>query len=574
MPKYSKLLRRGGRYYLNARVPKDLIPYYGNKEIIRRALGTSDLREAKSIVAFEAFKLDSDFAAKRREIEAVIPPPTIGTLSDREAHEMVFRWFVAREKVSEDWYFETGCKLDAPDTEEVLDNLRTDEAVFSGGTKDYEAADGRRDLDLFLNAEGLNCPKDSSAYAKLVRLFTKARLENLRRDIARLNGGTATAVEPLFNKLFAHTLMASPRKPVSVEEMVHRFLKALRDGKRSEGTLRTYEVPCRLLKEALGEKTSAASVTKEQITQLFDLLRKAPSNATKRYRRLTLEQAVEMADKRGDPHRLSDKTLENYYNNIVAIFHFAEEQDFIAKNPAKDRWLRASFERRGVPSKKSLFTVVQLNRLFRESPFIPTAGNGEGWLLRDGKAWIALLSLFHGFRSNEACQLYTEDVKTELGITFIEVREEREDGTFSEKKLKGRQSKRRVPLHSEVLKLGFMSFVEERRKDLVNSRLFSDVKCGKRGNYSDAYGKWFGRFVKAKLGEDCKATFHSFRHMFRDALAEAGVPIPDVERLGGWELMNRSSERDYGHGPSLKRLRQQIEKVKFTGLDTKHLYFR
>jgi hypothetical protein len=78
--------------------------------------------------------------------------------------------------------------------------------------------------------------------------------------------------------------------------------------------------------------------------------------------------------------------------------------------------------------------------------------------------------------------------------------------------------------------------------------------------------------VQTTVGEQCKATFHSFRHQFRDALTEAGVPIPDVERLGGWELMNHSSERDYGHGPSLKRLRQQIQKVRFPKLDLSHLY--
>ena len=41
------------------------------------------------------------------------------------------------------------------------------------------------------------------------------------------------------------------------------------DAKRSGGTLCTYEVPCRLLKEVLGEKTPVASVTKERLEHLL-----------------------------------------------------------------------------------------------------------------------------------------------------------------------------------------------------------------------------------------------------------------------------------------------------------------
>jgi hypothetical protein len=64
-------------------------------------------------------------------METAQPPPTVRTISDREAHEMVFRWFIHQEKLSEQWYFETGCNMDEVDADSALDNLRTDEAVFS-----------------------------------------------------------------------------------------------------------------------------------------------------------------------------------------------------------------------------------------------------------------------------------------------------------------------------------------------------------------------------------------------------------------------------------------------------------
>jgi hypothetical protein len=292
MPKHTGLLKRNGRYYINVRVPKDLRAVY-KTEIIRKSLKTSDHREAINLVRYEAFALDADFAAKRREMKSSQPLPIITALSDREAHEMVSRWLVEHEKLSDQWYFEIIAKVDEGEKDEILDNLRTDELVYTGGNKHYQGQDASNDVDSFLKSSGLECPKESPPYKKLVFLFTKARLENIRRNMSRLEGNAVTSIEPLFREVFAHSEIAAARKPVSVGELVQRFLKALRDGKRSEGTLRTYEVPCRLLKETFGERMPVASVTKEQITKLFDLLRKAPSNATKRYRRLSLERAIE-----------------------------------------------------------------------------------------------------------------------------------------------------------------------------------------------------------------------------------------------------------------------------------------
>ena len=577
MPRQSGLLERNGRFYLNMRVPKDLRPLYGKKETIRKSLHTSDRGEAISLVRFEACKLDSDFQTKRRELKQLQNPSPLRSISDREAHDLVFRWFIDQEKLSEDWWDKEGSKFDEEDAALALDNLRTDEVVYSGGSKHYLAEDGSRDLDLFLKSKGLNCPKDSPAYQKLVPLFTKARLENVRRTMARVSHQTVSALEPLFRDVFAHTSPRAPKQIVTVEKLVERFLEYLRAAKRSDKTLRTYQIPCRLLREELGEKTSVESVTKERMEELYGLLRRAPSNVTKRYRGLRLKEAIELADKQGDTKRLSVKSLDNYRVNIEAIFNFAVEEEYITKNPAKGRTLRALMEGGVPPKPKVHFTVDEMNRLFRLPPFDLSEGAKVGLkpgkkMLAKGRAWVCLLSLFHGFRLNEVAQLYTEDVKKEDCIPFIEIRKEREDGSESDKRIKTKQSKRRVPIHPELLKMGFHLFVAQRKKDASRQRLFPDLPLGASGYFSDPFSKWFSGFKKKALGQECKATFHSFRHQFRDALREAGVSTEDAERLGGWEVGKHSAEREYGQGPSLKRLRQQIQKVKYPKLDLSHLY--
>ena len=580
MPRQSGLLCRKGRYYLNMRVPTALRSLYGKTEIIRKALGTSDRREAVSKGRFEAFKLDAEFEAKRRDMQnaerASTPPPVLSELSDRAAHDIVLRFFVGLEKNAEEWCEDTR-DISEEQRAEFLDNLRIDECVYAGASGNFQHEDGGGDLKIFLKKEGIECPPESPAFQKLRPLFRKARVENLQRTIDRVTHNTVRVREPYFRDAFAHTVAPATRQFVTLGAMLARFAQWLTDAGRTNGTHRTYEIPLRILRQFIGENTALEAVTKERIEQLFDLLRRVPANATQRYRDMTLQEAVTAADKRGDAHRLAGKTLANYFNNIVAIFNFAVEKRLIAENPAKDKYLRATFEDDEDVRPKALFSIEELNRAFRAPLYKGCMNDERGYAKpgenkpRRGRFWLALLSLFHGFRCNEAAQLYTEDVCEADDIPYFEIREKRADGSKCDKRLKTKQSKRWVPVHSEIIRMGFLDYVAERRRDASHPRLFPDLPIGATGYFSNPFSKWFGRFRKATLGKECKATFHSFRHHWRDALTEAGVPIPDVEALGGWEMMARSAERHYGKGASLSRLREQIDKVKYPGLDLSHL---
>ena len=196
---------------------------------------------------------------------------------------------------------------------------------------------------------------------------------------------------------------------------------------------------------------------------LYDLLEKVPKNAQQRYKGMTLQEAIDAASKRGDADRIGDKALENYYNNIVSIFKFACTRGTLARNPLLILFsLHASKQ----AFKKVVFTTEEVNCLFRSKYYlsieaVPIIGKGHA---RNDRFWIPLLTLFHGFRSNEVCQLYTEDVKVIDGINVILVREETDDGERSlDKRLKTEQSRRMVPVHPEPVRR-FLDFVHDLRK--------------------------------------------------------------------------------------------------------------
>lgn len=84
----------------------------------------------------------------------------------------------------------------------------------------------------------------------------------------------------------------------------------------------------------------------------------------------------------------------------------------------------------------------------------------------------------------------------------------------SERRLKNQSSKSKVPIHAELLKLGFMEFLAQRKLEGPNARLFTEIvfaKATKR--YSTTFSKLFSRFLDKMLGEERKASFRSFRHI-------------------------------------------------------------
>jgi len=129
-----------------------------------------------------------------------------------------------------------------------------------------------------------------------------------------------------------------------------------------------------------------------------------------------------------------------------------------------------------------------------------------------------------------------------------------------------------------LIRIGFLDFVAARRRDRTSPRLFPDLSAGSTGYFSNSFSKWFARFVESALGRSTEATFHSFRHQFRDATRAARLSVESVARLAGWEAGDPNQQRQvfqYGGGQQLLRmLAEDIAKVKYPGLDLSHLYPR
>jgi len=112
--------------------------------------------------------------------------------------------------------------------------------------------------------------------------------------------------------------------------------------------------------------------------------------------------------------------------------------------------------------------------------------------------------------------------------------------------------------------LGFLDYVAGRG----SGRLFPDLKLGSDGTYSQPWSKfWYNLGNKWGFRTPLQV-FHSFRHNFVDALHDANVTDAISMQLCGHT--DDAAHWSYGKGPSMARLKEEIEKVTYSGLDLGH----
>lgn len=214
------------------------------------------------------------------------------------------------------------------------------------------------------------------------------------------------------------------------------------------------------------------------------------------------------------------------------------------------------------------FDLAALNAIFSS----PVFATGERPMQGRGEAayWLPLLALFTGARMEELGQLRPGDVvrlsyldpdgAEQHGwfLNLIEV--DGEDGTS----LKTAESERVIPIHSELVRLGFVDFAlagGEQKRD----RLFHLLTPGPYGNLTHKWGQWFSTYLRRTCAvTDKRMTFHSFRHTFTDQVRRPDIPEGVQRQLVGHS--SKDVHEDYGSGYNLHWLVEAIKLYKVPGL--------
>ncbi|MGB3554962.1 MAG: site-specific integrase [Jannaschia sp.] len=149
--------------------------------------------------------------------------------------------------------------------------------------------------------------------------------------------------------------------------------------------------------------------------------------------------------------------------------------------------------------KRKAYSKEQIACLYAE-----LTENYSGLVKKDDRKWETLLAMFTGAQLREVARLVPSDIRSEDVIWYIDINADGEKKNF-----KSPAANRRVPIHSELIRLGFLEWMEGCAKQ---PHLFTSFTHNTKDGYGRNLGRWF-RTILIKIGiKEYGLVFHSLRH--------------------------------------------------------------
>ena len=181
--------------------------------------------------------------------------------------------------------------------------------------------------------------------------------------------------------------------------------------------------------------------------------------------------------------------------------------------------------------------------------------------------YVCLIALYTGARANSAITLQYDDIIEKDGMPCIQFIE-----NHPLKQLKNEASERIVPIHSQLIKAGFLDYVKQNKAKLkAKGTDFIFPKCQtKQGKYNNKYTvrvllsffTQIGVKAQSKDGLD----FHSFRKNASIAMQDAGIGQTYINDIIGWEGKTTMEQSYSNH--NLIQIKQELEKFRYDFLET------
>jgi len=339
------------------------------------------------------------------------------------------------------------------------------------------------------------------------------------------------------------------------DELLSSYLAFRKTNKVVKKSLDLYKDQITLFRDLTKVKNSG-EITEDTVEQFANLLPKVPSRRKIKaaYRNRTLDELINAQIP--DDDYLSESTISTYATNVKSFLDWCVKRRHCIQGATVS--LEGAFKK--ASSYPFLpFTDDDIRLLFINDRYL------KGKHTQQSHYWIPLIAMFTGARQNEICQLSCNDVKeyslkSGTQIYYFDFNDE------DFKSLKNQNSKRAVPMHSELVKLGFLEFVK-RRKQKGSDRIFDDLK-EKGGKFNADFSKWFGRY-RVECGvisipPDKRKVFHSFRHTLATQLRNhsSDIPIENISEVIGHSHKG-TTLRVYAKDLSMEKKHEIIKKIKF-----------
>lgn len=238
----------------------------------------------------------------------------------------------------------------------------------------------------------------------------------------------------------------------------------------------------------------------------------------------------------------------------------------LASNPFSGMKYPAKVVERNRKTVRTAFTIEQLNTIFA-SP-VCTHGHRPGKGGGEAAYWLPLLGPYTGARVEDLCRLTVADMVQRDGAWCFHLHDSKRESRTG-----NRNVMRHVPVHRNLLRLGWLDYVESRRPAGGSAWLFPDLSTNQYGKRGAVFSNWFNDYLRSTIGiEDPALVYHSFRHTFQTFGELAGISGQVIDELIGHAPDSRYGRKESG----FKRLPfalliEAMEKLDFPGLKLGHL---
>ena len=274
-----------------------------------------------------------------------------------------------------------------------------------------------------------------------------------------------------------------------------------------------------------------STVTKKEVSYYIDVQTKLPPNRKKspKYRDLSIKEVMKL--KLSQKETQTPQNINKRLSKLNTFGNWGVRQGLLITNPFSGM----KFLVKKQPNRRQPFAVDELKKILKPETYLKWTINFEHPYKIHKVTnklpyyWIFLLGIFSGMRTNEMCQLRLSDLKRVDKIWFMFVEDSEET------RVKTESSIRKVPLHPQLIDMGFIDYVGNLRKK-KKSRVFWELNEDRDGFASHVSRHYNQRFLPT-VGVWKKHTkvLYCTRHTFINKLYSEKVDENVIKNLVGHE---------------------------------------
>lgn len=236
----------------------------------------------------------------------------------------------------------------------------------------------------------------------------------------------------------------------------------------------------------------------------------------------------------------SPRTVNKYLQRLSSILRYSVAAGIIQSNPCVEvKYEVPKSEINGNSYKP--YSDDEIRWILEEMLQHP---GGRRW--KSYMYWLPLIGAFSGARSGDICDLVKEDF-VQRGEVHCIMMDNHKTGS----------SARPVPIHSQLVDLGLLEYVDALPK---GGKLFDVPRHRANGEYDY---KWYMRELRKKIADPCKV-FHSWRSTLSTRLNDSGVTATHRADIVGHERRtDTETDKTYTSLTEIRALKEDIEKLSY-----------